>query len=102
MRKETRTLSLAVLLFLFLICNGVDLKGQTQTTEPPIEIKISAKRFEFDPATITLPKGKPDRLLITSVDVEHGFSIKELGISREIKANETTIVEFNAGHCGLS
>jgi cytochrome c oxidase subunit 2 len=101
MRKKNRTLSLAALLFLFLICNGVELKGQSQTSEPPIEIKITAKRFEFDPATITLPKGKPVRLLITSVDVQHGFSIKELGISRDLKANETTIVEFTptrAGH----
>lgn len=99
MRKKP-TYSIPAALFLLIVCTGTAVKAQSQTPESPIEIKITAKRFEFDPATITVPKGKPVRLLITSTDVQHGFSIKELGISRDIKANATTIVEFTPTRAG--
>src|ERR1700694_444282 len=66
----------------------------------PVEIKITASRFQFEPRTITVQKGKSVRLLITSTDTDHGFAIKELGIERKLKATETTVVEFTPSRIG--
>lgn len=99
--RQKPTYSIPAALFLLIVCTGTAVKAQSQTPESPIEIKITAKRFEFEPGTITVPTGKPVRLLITSTDVQHGFSIKELGISRDIKANATTIVEFTPTRAGI-
>src|SRR5712692_10440272 len=60
----------------------------------PVEIKVTARRFEFDPRTITVQKGQPVRLVITSADVDHGFAIKEFNVSVKIEAKRTRIVEF--------
>ena len=49
--------------------------AQTETSTSPVEIKLTAKKFEFEPSLIAVRKGKPVRLLITALDVEHGFEI---------------------------
>lgn len=77
-----------------IICAGISAKAQTETSVTPVEIKITARQFEFEPKLITLQKGKPVRLLITSTDVEHGFAIEELGINKKIKPDAVTVVEF--------
>src|SRR5712692_7060169 len=69
--------------------------------QQPVEIKITARRFEFDPRTITVQKGQPVKLVITSADVDHGFAIKEFGINETIKAHKTQTIQFTpdkAGH----
>jgi cytochrome c oxidase subunit 2 len=58
------------------------------------EIKVSARRFEFSPRTITVSKGESISLVITSEDVDHGFAIKEFGIDQEIKAKQTKVIEL--------
>lgn len=68
--------------------------------EQPVEIKVTARRFQFDPATITVPKGKPVKLVITSVDVSHGFAIKEFGIKETIEAKQTKTIEFTPDRAG--
>jgi len=66
----------------------------------PVEIKLTARRFEFDPHTITVQKGKPVRLLITSEDVEHGFAIDDFDVNAEVKAKRTKVVEFTPNRAG--
>ncbi|HEY6046399.1 MAG TPA: DUF5777 family beta-barrel protein [Pyrinomonadaceae bacterium] len=69
-------------------------------SQKPIEVKITARRFEFEPKTITLQKGRPTRLIITSADVTHGFLINEFNIKVRIEAKETRIVEFTPDRAG--
>src|SRR3989344_9179716 len=45
------------------------------------EFRITAKQFEFDPPAIEVNKGDKVRLIITSADVPHGFSIPEYKIN---------------------
>lgn len=52
----------------------------------PRRIEIAAKRFGFTPNEITLKKGEPVVILLTSKDANHGLKAKELGLS--IKANK--------------
>ena len=69
-------------------------------TPAPVEIKVIARSFEFEPKTITVRKGQPVRLVITSVDVEHGFKIKEFNINEKIKAHKTKVIEFTPDRAG--
>ena len=82
------------------VCAGIAAKAQTETAGNPVEIKITARQFEFEPKLITVQKGKPVRLLITATDVQHGFAIEDLGINTKLKPNEVTVVEFTPTRVG--
>ena len=83
---------------LLLAVSGSVTRAPAQTT--PVEIKIEARRFEFTPRTITVRKGVPVRLLVTSTDVAHGFAIKELNVKEEIEAGATKAIEFTPERTG--
>lgn len=69
----------------------------------PLEIQIKAKRFSFTPNEITVQKGQPVRLLITALDVSHGFAIDAFKIKKKIdvEAEEPTVVEFTPDKEGV-
>src|SRR5258708_3952065 len=52
-------------------------------TNPKV-IEISAKKFEFTPSEITLKKGEPTILRLSSSDRVHGFMSKPLRIDTDI------------------
>src|SRR5215472_12553143 len=58
-------------------------------SDNPKVIQISAKKFEFTPSEITLKKGEPVILRLTSSDRVHGFMSKPLKIDTDIP-NDTT------------
>jgi len=64
---------------------------RTRAQDPKV-INIAAKRFEFVPNQITLKKGEPVKLVITSTDVTHGFFLKPLKIDEVIEPGKTTEV----------
>jgi cytochrome c oxidase subunit 2 len=68
--------------------------------EPPVEIRITAKQFEFEPRTITVQKGKPVRLIITSADVDHGFKLEAFGINQKVPAKKTVNLDFTPDQVG--
>ena len=63
-------------------------------------IKISAKKFEFSPSEITLKKGVPVVLELTSLDRLHGFACPALGIRGDINPGKTTTIEFTPQKAG--
>lgn len=75
---------------------------------PPREIVIIAKRFSFEPDTITLKKNESVMLKLESLDVTHGLRIRELNLdlkaSRE-KPAEVLFIPRNigdfVGHCSV-
>jgi cytochrome c oxidase subunit 2 len=70
-------------------------------TEPtPKVVEISAKKFEFTPAQITLKKGEPVILRLSSSDRVHGFMSKPLKIDTDIAAGKTTDVEVTPDSAG--
>ena len=74
-----------------------------ETHEPTPEIKefsITAKRFEFTPNPVIVNQGDQVKLIITSIDVTHGFFISEYGINERLKPGETVTVEFVADKKG--
>lgn len=84
----------------------VSKKSGTAAPNPPPavvqqrNISLTAKRWEFSPATITVKKGEHVTLSIQSVDVTHGFSIPDFNVSATLKPNETTVVEFTPDKTG--
>jgi cytochrome c oxidase subunit II len=57
-------------------------------------IHITAKKFEYTPNEITLKKGVPVTIEITSLDRDHGFKVPELGLRADVKPGETTRVRI--------
>ena len=60
------------------------------------EFTMTAKQWEFDPATITVNAGETVRLSITSLDVAHGFALPDFNVRSGIEPGQATIVEFVA------
>ena len=84
---------------LAFVCLTATAFAQNETSAAT-EIKITAKQFEFEPSVITLQKGQPVRLIITAIDVEHGFAIEALGINKKLKPKVPAIVEFTPNRTG--
>jgi cytochrome c oxidase subunit II len=58
----------------------------------PKVIVISAKKFQFTPNEITIKKGEPVILRMTSTDRVHGFMSKPFKIDTDIPPGKTTDV----------
>ncbi len=68
--------------------------------DSPKVVEITAKRFEFSPNKITLKKGEPVTIRLTSADVVHGFFLRPLKIDELIspdKPTEVTVTPQTAG-----
>ena len=63
-------------------------------------IEITAKKFEFTPSEITLKKGEPVILRLTSADRVHGFMSKPLKIDTDIPPGKTTDVAVTPDSAG--
>ena len=103
MNTMTRTVLIAVVLGgLSSISVFHSHSKVTQTTGKSEEkvIRISAKRFEFSPNTITLKKGEPVVFEITSEDRTHGFRLKDFDIRGEVKPGEPTRIPFTPDKTG--
>jgi cytochrome c oxidase subunit 2 len=72
----------------------------SRAQDPPHRIEIVAHRFEFSPAEITIKKGEPVILALTSKDVQHGLKLEEF--NQVVKANkgQTSEVEFTPAEAG--
>ena len=103
MRNRLVVLAVSGLLFcgIFLTCGGA-------TETQPRRIEVTAKRFSFDPAQLTLKKGEPVVLVLKSLDVAHGLRFRELGVDVKVGKGGTSEVQFTpekagdfVGHCSV-
>jgi cytochrome c oxidase subunit 2 len=69
------------------ICSGTT---RAHAAEVPQVVKITAEKFHFTPDHITLAKGQPVTLQLTSTDATHGFMNRALKIDTDIKPGEVT------------
>jgi cytochrome c oxidase subunit 2 len=63
-------------------------------------ISIKAKKYEFTPATITVKKGVPVVLELTSEDRVHGFNLPDFKVRAEIKPDGTSRIRFTPDKTG--
>ncbi len=78
------------------------------TPASPRRIEVVAKRFAFEPAEITLKKGEPVDLVLTSKDVAHGVRVRELNLDLSVGKGKTadvtitpTVIGTFVGHCSV-
>jgi len=64
------------------------------------EIKMTAKKYQFDPNVITVKKGDHVKLIITALDRNHGFKLEAFGINQKLEKGEVTTIEFTADKTG--
>ena len=66
----------------------------------PGEIKMTAKKYEFNPNIIRVKKGDHVRLVITALDRAHGFKIDDFQIDRKLPKGEAVTIDFTADRSG--
>lgn len=74
----------------------------------PRHIEITASRFSFVPADITVKVGEPVDLVLKSDDVSHGLRVRELNINIKASKGKPGEVKFTppkagtfVGHCSV-
>ena len=74
----------------------------------PRTIEVTAKRYAFEPAEITIKKGETVELELTSADVPHGVRIRELKIDLRADKGKKADSLFTpqttgtfVGHCSV-
>ena len=67
---------------------------------PEQVIRVTAKRFEYSPSEITLKRGVPAVLELTSLDSTHGFKLDAFGIRADVKPGEVTRVRVRPQQTG--
>ena len=76
-----------------IICTSALTRAQ-ETGQQETVIKITAKKFEYSPNEVTLKKGVPVVLELTSLDRLHGFNIFDLGIRADINPGQITKIRI--------
>ena len=84
------------------------LSGFSPAPDAPQRIEVSVKKFAYTPAEITLKKGVPVVLVLTTQDVSHGLKFKELGLNTKIEKGKPAELAFTpdkvgdfVGHCSV-
>lgn len=73
----------------------------TVTSEPKVvEVKFTAKKWDFSPGTATVKKGDTVKLILNSVDVDHGISISQFNVNLFASAGQTKETTFVADKSG--
>jgi cytochrome c oxidase subunit 2 len=106
MNKIFRTSRLAWLVPCALVFISLHEAIPAKAAAEPRRIEVTAKRFEYIPAEITLKKGEPVVLVLHSTDVAHGVKFAELNLKADIGTAGTTELAFTpdkvgtfVGHC---
>jgi cytochrome c oxidase subunit II len=87
-------------IFIATVFAGILLLQHSRAEDAPRRIEIVAKRFDFTPGDITLKKGVPVVLALTSQDVDHGVKFKELDLTLKAKKGESSQVTFTPTEVG--
>ena len=84
------------------------LSGSSPTPEAPRRIEVSVKKFAYTPAEITVKKGDPVVLILTTEDVTHGLKFKELNLNAKVEKGRPSELAFTpdevgdfVGHCSV-
>jgi len=91
-----------------LAVGSLALSGFSPASDTPRRIEVSVKKFAYMPAEITVKKGEPIVLVLTTEDVSHGLKFKELNLNTKIEKNKPAELAFTpdkvgdfVGHCSV-
>ena len=100
MHPKKRFLITGLLFVSAMFTSGLALYIRANALPAEKEIHITAKKFDFTPDTITVKKGEPVVLVISSQDRKHGFNLRAFGIRADINPGETARIHFNPNKTG--
>lgn len=100
MHRKNRVLITGALFMSATIISGLALYVRANALPVEREIHITAKKFEFTPDTITLKKGEPVLLVLSSQDRKHGFNLRAFGIRADVNPGETARIRFSPTKTG--
>ena|ERR1700733_13946411 len=91
-----------------LLMSSLALYGSSPAPDAPQRIEVSAKKFTYVPAEITLKKGEPVVLVLTTEDVSHGLKFTGLNLNTKIEKGKPAELTFTpdkvgdfVGHCSV-
>jgi cytochrome c oxidase subunit 2 len=91
-----------------LAMGSVALSGFAPAQDTPRRIEVSVKKFSYTPTEVTVKKGEPVILVLTSEDVTHGLKFKELNLNTKIEKGKPAELAFTpdkvgnfVGHCSV-
>ncbi len=85
-----RSFSLALLGFLFL-ASGCQKKSAADE-----HIRVVMRKYSIEPSIIRVKPGERVELEVTTIDVQHGLDIPDLGIKEPVQPGRTTTITFTA------
>ena len=68
--------------------------------EPDVKISVTMKKYSIEPAEIHVKRGQRVELTVSTLDVQHGFSVPDLGIKEPVQKNKPAVITFTADHAG--
>jgi cytochrome c oxidase subunit 2 len=88
----TKKLSAIFFLFFLALLPGC--------SREPVHLKMVAKKYGYEPSVLRVKQGQPVVLELSTADVRHGFSIRDLGIDQEIPKGRAVTVSFTPRKSG--
>lgn len=89
-----------------LLLSGILLQAPGHSQPAPRRIEVHAKRFSFQPNEITVKKGEPVLLVLTTEDVAHGLRFRQLNVDIKAQKGQPGQTQFTpemtgdfVGHC---
>lgn len=100
MKRQVITLLLILLLAIGATSAAVPVHPMTGGDATTID--VTASKFQFEPATISVTQGDRVRLRLHSADRSHAFAIKAFRVNALIPSGgDTVTVEFVADQAGI-
>ncbi len=68
--------------------------------QPDVRINVTMKKYEIQPAEIRVKRGQTVELTVSTLDVQHGFYVPDLGIKEPVQRNHPAVIVFEAKKAG--
>jgi cytochrome c oxidase subunit 2 len=88
------------MMFAGLAATAYTTQSPSTPTEASKEFRLTARKYGFSPDKIRVKQGDHVKLIITAIDVDHGFKLEAFHITRTLPKGEPVIVEFTAEQPG--
>jgi len=88
------------LVFFHLHASSQDASKDAQPTPGVHEIKVTAKKYEFEPNPIVVKKGEHVKLVVTATDRDHGIEIEEFHVDQRLSKGQPATIEFTPDKAG--
>ncbi len=86
---------------LILLLVAASLAG-CSSGKPDVKIRVVVKKYAFEPEEIRVKKGQTVELEVETADVQHGFSVPDLGIKEPIQPRRAPAkIVFKADRAGV-